>query len=102
MWQFLSQIYKVDEIMTGHSMMVQVRTMISTVIYNNKFRIGGMTLRIILTVPYEMFWNIHLKIDRAIFLIVSSGVKLIDVGVHFDCWGNLYATFPGLLISMPV
>ena len=55
--------------MAGH-----VRTMRISVIYNNKFIMWDMTLRMTPIIPCEMFCNNHLNIIRVISLIgISRG-----------------------------
>ena len=55
MSQFVAQTPRMDEILMGYYMANQVRTRRSSVIYNNKFIMGYMTLRRIIIIPCEMF-----------------------------------------------
>ena len=48
---------------------VQVRTMRSSVMYKNKFRMVDMTLRRVLRILCGMFLRVHLRINRSIDLL---------------------------------
>ena len=57
---FVVQIPSLDVIFMGYCMAVQVRTMISIVMYKSKFRVGDMILRRVLVMLFEIFFRTHL------------------------------------------
>ena len=71
MRQFVYKITRIDTILIGYWMTVQVRNMRSSEICRNKLRIGDMNLRRILMTPCEMFCRYHLKSLRIIAMLVS-------------------------------
>ena len=52
--KFVAQITRMDANLIGYWMAGQLKTMRSSVMRNNKSRIGDMTLRRILMIPCEM------------------------------------------------
>ena len=55
----------------GYLIVGQARTIRSSVINENKFKISIMALRSILMIPCEMLFRIHLNNIRVISLLVS-------------------------------
>ena len=53
-------------------MTVQVKTMMSSVMYKSKFRMVKMILRRVLVIPCEMFLRSHLRNTRSIALLGSG------------------------------
>ena len=53
----------------GYWVVGQVRTMISSVMYNSRFRMGNMILRRVLVIPCEMFLSRHLRNTGRIALL---------------------------------
>ena len=55
MSKFVSQMPRMDVIFTYHCMVGQLSTMSGSVLYKNKSRMGDMTLRRILIIPFDVF-----------------------------------------------
>ena len=67
--QLISKIPSRDAILMVYWVAVQVRTMRSSVMYKNKFRMVDMTLRRVLRILCGMFLRVHLRINRSIDLL---------------------------------
>ena len=74
---FFSQIPSMDTIVMGYWVVVQVRTIRSSLMHKSKFIMGYMNLRRVLVIPYEMFLRAHLRSTRIVYLIVS-GRGIVD------------------------
>ena len=61
----------------GYWVVVQVRTIRSSLMHKSKFIMGYMNLRRVLVIPYEMFLRAHLRSTRIVYLIVS-GRGIVD------------------------
>ena len=90
---FFDQIHIMDAIFMKYWVAVQMRTMMSSVMYNIKLRIGYMTLRRALMIPCEMFLREHLSVIRRIALLVSGRVRVDGRGDAIS-----HVPFPGLLV----
>ena len=81
--QLVITITKLDAILIGYWMEVQVRTMMSTVMYKNKFKMGGGgVLSMFLMVPCEVFLRSHMR-SAIIIALLGSG-RGICVGLRYS------------------
>ena len=54
--------------------------MMSSILYNSKFRMGIVILRMVLMIPYEMFFRSHLRNTSSIVLLVSVRGRIGGLG----------------------
>ena len=68
--QLVVQIPSMDAILMGYWMSIQVRTMMSNVMYKSNFRIGNVLGRV-LVIPCEILLRYHLRNNSRIAMLVS-------------------------------
>ena len=74
------QITRMDVILVGYWMAGQVRTMMSSVMYKSKLKMGEKILRRVLMMPCEMFLREHLSNTRIIDLIGNVRGRVDGLG----------------------
>ena len=80
MGQFVDQLPSMYAIFMGYWVLVQVRTISSSVLYKSKFRMGDMTLRRFVMIPCEMLFRYQLRSNSIIDIIVSVSDRVDDLG----------------------
>ena len=78
--QLVVQITSTDEILMGYCMSGQVRTMMSSVMYNSKLNMGKKSLSRFLMMPCEMLLRSHLRNTRRIYLLGSGRGRVSGLG----------------------
>ena len=67
-------------ILMGYWMTVQVRTMISSLMYKSKFSMGNIILGRVLMITCKMFLRTHLRNTSSIAMIVSVRGRVGSLG----------------------
>ena len=66
-----------DVILMGYWVSVQVSTIMSSVMYKSKYRMGDMILRRVLMIPYRIFLRGHLRNTRSTDML-GDGRGIVD------------------------
>ena len=80
MRQFVAQILSMDAIFLGYWVAGQVKTMISSVMYNSKFIMGYMPLSRVLIISFEMFFRDNLRNTRIVYLLGNVMSRVDGLG----------------------
>ena len=95
--QFLSQIPGMEAMLIGYWVEGQVRTMMTSVMYNSKFTMSDMILRRVIIIPREVFLGLIWGIPVSLLYLSVLGVALMALGTEFDNCGSIHDPVPGLL-----
>ena len=86
----------------GYWMVGQVRTMITSLLYKNKLKMGEKSLVGSSWCHVRCSWGTTWGLTGAFLCLVVVGLSLLDLGIQFDKCGSIRSFVPGLLVSLGI
>ena len=100
--QLVFQIPRLDEILIGYWMAGHVRTMVNSVMYKSKLKMGEKSLGGTSWCHVGCSWGTTWGFTGALLCLEVLRVELVALGTHFDNCGSICAPVWGILVSLGI